>query len=304
MRKSKKLIVHQEKHDKEYQNATLKLLYERASCRQFSDQRIEPEILKKILKAGIHAPTGGNLQPYSIIKIEDADTTHRLAEICEQKFIGEAPVNLLFCIDWHRLKQWSKIEKAPFSAMSSFRHFWISFQDTIICAQNICTAADSLGLGSVYIGTIIEFLKETKAMFRLPRGVLPVVLLCLGYRKARPVVRRKLDVETIVHNERYHELKGYDLVTAYNEKYPNVKIEITEKRLARIKEVCNKVHGHEFAQKCLDKIEENGYISIAQQYFGLHYSADLLPDGNEDFLKSIEDCGFGWFKKYQLPEES
>lgn len=213
-------------------------------------------------------------------------------------------MNLLFCIDWHRLKQWSKIEKAPFSAMSSFRHFWISFQDTIICAQNICTAADSLGLGSVYIGTIIEFLKETWDMFRLPSGVLPVVLLCLGYRKARSVVRRKLDVETIVHNERYHELKGHDLVTAYNEKYPNVRIEITEKRLARIKEVCNKVHGHEFAEKCLDKIEENGYISIAQQYFGLHYCADLLPDGNEDFLKSIEDCGFGWFKKYQLPEES
>ena len=106
MRKSKKLIVHQKKHDKEYQNATLKLLYERASCRQFSDQKIEPEILKKILKAGIHAPTGGNLQPYSIIKIEDADTTHRLAEMCGQKFIGEAPVNLLFCIDWHRLRQW------------------------------------------------------------------------------------------------------------------------------------------------------------------------------------------------------
>lgn len=304
MRKSKKIIVHQKKHDKEYQNATLRLLYERASCRQFSDQRIEPEILKKILKAGIHAPTGGNLQPYSIIKIEDADTTHRLAEMCGQKFIGEAPVNLLFCIDWHRLKQWSKIEKAPFSALGSFRHFWISFQDTIICAQNICTAADSLGLGSVYIGTIIEFLKETRDMFRLPKGVLPVVLLCLGYRKARPVVRRKLDVETIVHDERYHELKGHDLVTAYNEKYPNVRIEITEKRLARIKEVCNKVHGHEFAEKCLDKIEENGYISIAQQYFGLHYSADLLPDGNEDFLKSIEDCGFGWFKKYQLPKES
>ena len=51
-------------------------------------------------------------------------------------------------------------------------------------------------------------------------------------------------------------------------------------------------------------MRENGYISIAQQYFGLHYCADLLPDGNEDFLKSIEDCGFGWFKKYQLSEES
>ncbi|MGB3340606.1 MAG: nitroreductase family protein [bacterium] len=294
--------VRQDKY-KKHPNETLRILNERASCRRFSDRSIEPEIMEQILEAGIHSPTGGNLQPYSIIKIENAATRNILADMCGQKFIGEAPVNLLFCIDWYRLKRWSEVEKAPFSAMSSFRHFWISFQDTIICAQNICTAAAALGLGSVYIGTIMDFFREAKDMFKLPKGVFPVVLLCLGYRKASPVVRRKLDVNTIVHNEEYRDLSDSDLIAVFNEKYPDIKIEITDKRLARIQEVCNIVHGREFYKECLSKIEKNGYINAAQRYFGLHYCADMMPEGNDDFLKIMEEYGFDWFEEYRPHKE-
>jgi FMN reductase [NAD(P)H] len=288
---------------KQYPNETMRILNERASCRQFSDRSIEPETLEQILEAGVHSPTGGNLQPYSIIKIENAEKRQKLADMCGQKFIGDAPVNLLFCIDWHRLRRWSEIEKAPFSAMCSFRHFWISFQDTIICAQNICTAADALGLGSVYIGTIMEFFKEIKDMFRFPKGVFPVVLLCLGYAKTSPFVRRKLGVRTVVHSEEYHELSDSDLTSVFNEKYPNIRIEITDKRLARIEEVCNIVHGHAFSKECLNRIQENGYINAAQRYFGLHYCADVMPEGNDDFLKIMEEYGFHWFKKYRPHKE-
>jgi FMN reductase [NAD(P)H] len=117
-----------------YPNKTVKLLIERASCRSFSDEKIPLEILNFILSAGIHAPTGGNLQPYSIIKIENKDNIQKLARMCNQDFIKEASVLLLFCIDWHRIERWATLEAAPFTATSSFRHFWISFQDTIISA--------------------------------------------------------------------------------------------------------------------------------------------------------------------------
>lgn len=156
-------------HNNEYPNQTMKLLIERASCRSFSDKKIARDVLQLILEAGIHAPTGGNLQPYSIIKIETEEPKQKLAKMCEQDFIGKAQVNLLFCIDWHRLEKWTQLEIAPFTATSSFRHFWISFQDTIICAQNICTAADSLGLGSVYIGTVLEFFREIRDMLTYPK---------------------------------------------------------------------------------------------------------------------------------------
>lgn len=280
-------------------NETMRLLVERASCRNFADKPIPEDVLDSILDAGVHAATGGNLQPYSIIKIESGETKNRLAKMCEQNFIAKAPVNLLFCIDWYRLERWAKLEIAPFTATRSFRHFWISFQDTIISAQNICTAADALDLGSVYIGTIMEFMPEVRDMCGLPKGVLPVVLLCLGYPKSALMVRRKLGREVVVHNEKYRELDDSSLKKVFDEKYHHAKIEMTDERLERIREVCQKVHGEAFAQECVSDIKEKGYINVAQRYFGLHYSADLMPDGNDGFLALMREFGFGWFEKYK-----
>jgi nitroreductase len=299
---SRKMPSHhgfKERKSAEYPNDTLRLLMERASCRNFSDKKIPEDVLNHVLDAGTHAATGGNLQPYSIIKIESLAMRKRLAEMCFQDFIAEAPVNLVFCIDWHRLERWANIEVAPFSATNSFRHFWISFQDTIICAQNICTAADALGLGSVYIGTIMDLMPDVRDICRLPKGVLPVVLLCLGYPKSELMARRKLERKVIVHNEKYQELDDQVLKQAFDEKYHHAKIEITNERLKRIREVCQTVHGKAFAEECISDINSKGYISVAQRYFGLHYSADLMPDSNDEFLKTVKEFGFTWFEKYE-----
>lgn len=285
--------------DRQYPNETMKLLIERASCRNFADTKIPPDVLHFILEAGIHAATGGNLQPYSIIKIENDETKRTLAEKCGQAFIGKAPVLLLFCIDLHRLERWATLQVAPFTATSSFRHFWISFQDTMICAQNICTAADAMGLGSVYIGTVMEFIADVRDMFQLPQGVFPVVLLCLGYPKTRPQPRKKLGVDVVVHAERYHDMEDQELVDAFEEKYPGQKVWITPERLEMISQVCQEVHGQEFATRCIDHIQKSGYINPVQRYYGLHYRANRMPKGNDDFLKLMEEFGFHWFKKYQ-----
>ena len=282
----------------EYPNETIRLLHERSSCRSFYKKKIEPEVLENILKAGIHAPTGGNLQPYSIIKIENEETNKKLGELCSQPFVGEAAVNLVFCIDWWRNRRWAELEVAPYSAQSSFRHFWISFQDTIIAAQNICTAADAMGLGSVYIGTVIDRLEEFKEICGLPDGVFPVVLLTMGYPKARPKPKRKLGVPVVVHGEKYRELSDEELAEAFKAKYPTVKIEITDERMRQIVKVCRRVHGDEFAQRCFDRITEAGYINPVQRYFGLHYVADEMPEGNDEYLRLMEEFGFNWFKKY------
>lgn len=282
-----------------YPNQTIKLLIERASCRSFLDKKIPANILQYILKAGVHAATGGNLQPYSIIKIEKQTTKNKLTKLCYQKFIADAPVNLIFCIDWHRLERWAKLEIAPFTATSSFRHFWISFQDTMITAQNICTAADALGLGSVYIGTVMEFFPTLKRMLKLPKGVMPVVLLCLGYPKSKSQPRKKLSIDAVVHNEKYNELSDKKLLDAFNEKYTGMKIEITKERLKRIEKVCRDIAGVKFAKKCIERIKKQGYISWSQRYFGLHYIANYMPKGNEKYLKIMEQFGFEWFKKYR-----
>lgn len=284
---------------RKFPNDTLRLLIDRSSCRSFSDRKIPDNIMNIILEAGLHAPTGGNLQPYSIIKVENAATKARLAALNEdQIFIETAPVDLIFCIDWYRISRWAEIEFAPFTAHRSFRHFWISFQDTIIAAQNICTAADAVGLGSVYVGTIIDRLREHRELLQLPEKVFPVVLLSLGYPKVRPSAKKKLGVNALVHSETYHKPTETELRDMFELKYPGWRKEATPERLAEIERVCRDIHGDQFAAACLDKIRQAGYINAVQNYFGLHYRADLMPQGNEEYLQLMRDFGFGWFEKY------
>lgn len=286
-----------------YANETIRLLVDRSSCRSFEDRKIPGEVLSQILDAGLHAASGGNLQPFSIIKITEEEAKTRLAVLNEdQMFIKTAPVNLVFCIDWRRIQRWAQLEQAPFSAHRAFRHFWISFQDTIIAAQNICTAADALGLGSVYVGTVLECFRETRDLLKLPKGVFPVVLLSLGYPKFRPAPKKKLSTKAVVHDEVYRDLPDEDLHSVFEQKYPGWKMEITEARLQRIAEVCRRVHGQVFADQCLEAIRRQGYINAAQNYFGLHYQADIMPGRNEEFLQIVKEFGFAWFERFE-PEE-
>lgn len=287
--------------DRSYPNETMRLLLERSSCRSFDERKIPPEVLATVLDAGIHSPTAGNLQPYSIIQIENEDTRRRLAGWCQQDFIGQAPVNLLFCLDFRRLKQWAGLQKAPFTADRSFRHFWMGFQDTLIAAQNICTAADAMELGAVYIGTIIEAIPEVRQLCELPDQVFPVVLLCLGYPKQRPAPRKKLDRSIVVHKERYQDIDDDKLLAAFNEKYSGIKLELTDERMQSYQKVCRNVGGEAFATEALTKLTEQGYIDAVQRYFGLHYVADELPLGNDKFLELMKEAGFGWFERYDLP---
>ena len=286
------------RNQKPHANDTMRLLLERSSCRSFLDKAIPQKILNAVLEAGIHSATAGNLQPYSIIKIENRENKLKLAEICGQTFIGEASVLLLFCLDLYRNERWARLEVAPFTATSSFRHFWVSFQDTIICAQSICTAADSMGIGSVYIGTVIEHPTGIERMFKLPKGVFPVVLLCLGYRKGRSKPANKLGIDVVVHSEYYTQMDDQRLLFAYQEKYKDEKRRLTDRRLETILRVCRAVHGREFEEKCAERLKTEGFVNKAQHYFGLHYRADIMPKGNDKYLRIMEESGFNWFKKY------
>ena len=282
-------------------NETMGLLFERGSCRDFTDEPVPDEVMDAVLEAGTHAATAGNLQPYSVVKVTDPENRRWLREQGLQAFVEEAPVDLIFCIDLHRLRRWAELEVAPFTANSSFRHFWTAFQDVVIFAQTVCTAADAMGLGSVYVGSVLEIFRELKERLRLPDLVFPVVLASVGYPKERPPSRKKLGIDVVVHDEAYHDSDDGTLLRAFEEKYTGPdsrRVEITEERVEAIRKVCTEVHGEAFADRCEARIRENGYISAVQRYFGLHYVADLMPSGNEEFLGIMEEFGFGWFKEY------
>ena len=290
-----------------FSNKTMQLLYQRKSCRRFQQKKIPPKLLEQVLGVGVHAPSGGNLQNVSIVKVEDQERRQRLmGALGNQRFIGEAPVNLVFCLDLRRNKRWAELEIAPFTANCTLGFFLMGVQETGIVAQNICTAADSAGLGSCYVGNVLWATKAVSAILELPKYVFPTVLLSLGYSSDNRSQTKKHRLGTILHSETYRDLNDEDLLAACKEKWTEEgyrRIELTEGRLEVLYSTCEKVHGREFAEKSVARARMQGYISPVQRYFGLHYRADwvLMSGGNSGFMKVIEESGFDCFRDY-LPE--
>ncbi len=287
-----------------YPNEVMKILNVRGSIRAFKETPIPRDVLKDIIDAGCHAATGGNLQPYSIIQIESKEKKQALMDTgCMQNIVEKAPTNLLFCIDWNRTKRWAQLNKAPFVADQSYRHFWIAFQDTIMAAQNVCTAADSMGLGSVYIGTVESCFEDVCSMFQLPKGVFPVVIVSLGYPNQPLKVAPKLMSDVIVHIEVYTELSDEALNAAMDQKYgQGPDTPLSDKNTSTLWQTAKDVHGQAFADEAVAYAKELGHIHKAQRYFGLHYVANRMAQGNDAFLKVLEDQGFGWITGRNVPE--
>ena len=262
-------------------------------------------MLNQVLEAGVHAPSAGNLQIVSIIKIVDLERRENIRQICGgQSFIGEAPVNLVFCIDWRRNSRWAELEVAPFTATSTLRWFLMGFEEVGIVAQSICIAADSVGLGSCYAGTVLNRPKEVMELLNIPEYVFPVVLLSLGYPSGKVPNMKKHMLSTILHDETYTDMSNRELLSAFNEKYTasgSRRVELTGERLKVLYKTCERVHGREFAERSVSRARGQGFISSIQRYFGIHYRADLILDQrtNSGFMSMIEKAGFDCFEDYE-----
>mgnify|MGYP000995260426 CR=1 FL=1 len=160
------------------------IMNNRSSCRSFTDKEVTDETLDKILNVACKAPSSGGFQTYSIIKIRNEKTKSSLARLCRnQMFIEKAPVCLVFCIDYRRIKRINEVIPAPCDLTNNFMDFWMSVLDTAICAQTLCIAAEAENLKSVYIGNILNTIDQVSNLLKLPKYVCPSIMVVLGYPK-------------------------------------------------------------------------------------------------------------------------
>jgi nitroreductase len=198
-------------------NQTIELMNERCSTRAYASTPISDEEKRTILHAAMRAPTAGNMMLYSIVEIEDQALKDRLAETCDhQPFIARAPWVLLFVAD---LQKWMDLfavagveglEGVPKDVRPGLGWLMLACCDALIAAQNAVVAAESLGIGSCYIGDILE-LGETHAdLLDLPRYAFPVTMLCLGRPKTRRRVVERYE-KHMVHKNAYRRLGADEL---------------------------------------------------------------------------------------------
>lgn len=190
-------------------NETIRQLYERKSVRVFTDREIGPEEKRLILESATMAPTAGNQQLYTILDITDQALKDRLAETCDhQPFIARAKLVLIFCADcqkWYEgFRQTGCQPRKP-----GVGDLLLAVSDANIAAQNAVVAAQSLGIGSCYIGDIMENCEIHRELLGLPQYVFPAAMLVFGYPTQQQLRREKparAALEHVVHENGYRPM--------------------------------------------------------------------------------------------------
>ena len=195
-------------------NEILDALARRKSVRVFTDAPVTGEERAAILEAAFQAPTAGCQQLYTILDITDPALRARLADLCDhQPMIAAAPLCLIFLADCRR---WPRAYRAAGVAPRDpgLGDLLLAVADACIAAQNAVTAAESLGLGSCYIGDILERCGEHRALLDLPEWVVPAAMLVMGWptqqQRQRPKPER-FPLEHIVCANRYRRKDGAQL---------------------------------------------------------------------------------------------
>jgi len=195
-------------------NEVIRQLYDRKSTRAFEDKPIPAEAKEAILRAAVMAPTAGNQQLYTILDITDQAIKEQLVESCDhQPFIASAPMVLVFCAD---CRKWYEAFKAAGCEprKPGVGDLLLAVSDTNIAAQNAVVAAESLGIGSCYIGDIMENAEIHQKMLNLPRYVFPAAMLVFGYpiqQQKERVKPQRVEMRHVVHENVYREMNGAEL---------------------------------------------------------------------------------------------
>ena len=195
-------------------NNTIRELMQRKSMRVYTDQEISAEAKEAILLAAVNAPTAGNQQLYTIIDVTDQALKDALAESCDhQPFIATAKMVLIFCADCRKWYEGFRAADAN-PRKPGVGDLLLAVSDATIAAQNAVVAAESLGIGSCYIGDIMEQCEVHREMLQLPEFVFPCCMLVFGHPTQQQLERTKPEraaMKHIVHENAYRIMDAAEL---------------------------------------------------------------------------------------------
>jgi len=184
------------------EKSVMETLLQRASIRKFQDREVENSVIEAIVQAGQQAPFTG--QMYSVVATKDLQ---KKAEV--SKYLGKLPmagsVFMLICVDFARLESFIAVKERE----NSFDDYWMSIlgiQDAAYFAQNMVIAAESLGLGSVFLGSAPWITPQLAELFQLPSRVVPLVGLVLGYPAESPKPRPRITIDYVLHWDTYQPM--------------------------------------------------------------------------------------------------
>ncbi len=245
----------------------LDVLLDHKTIRKYTDKNISNDILNDILNAGCRASTTGNMQLYSVIVTKDEENKKKLSPLhFNQPMINDAPVVLTFCADFNRFNIWCKNRKAE-PGYDNFLSFITAAVDALLVAQNVAVAAETKGIGICYLGTTIYMAKQIIDVLQLPKGVVPITTITLGYPDEKPEQTDRLPLNSIIHEETYKNYTTEDInrIYANKESLTENKEFITENNKETLAQVFTDVRYKKadnitFSQALLSVLKEQGFM--------------------------------------------
>lgn len=190
----------------------------RRSIRKYAHRDVSDELLQSMLAHAEHTQTMGNLQLYSVVATRDAELKKRLAPAhFNQPMVTEAPVVLTFCADFRRTTVWAENRKAT-PGYDNFLSFINAATDALLFCQTFCNIADEQGLGYCFLGTTIYDPQTIIDVLKLPKLVMPVATITLGWPDENPAISDRLPLQAILHKETFHDYTPEDIDEYYKEK--------------------------------------------------------------------------------------
>ncbi|MCK4286285.1 MAG: nitroreductase family protein [Candidatus Lokiarchaeota archaeon] len=270
----------------------------RRSARVFKDKKVGDEIIDKLLDSANNCPSGGNIQPISIITVQSVEGREMLEKIIgAQPWVKNAPLLMIFCIDFYRIKKWAEISDTDFQGENALSHFLIAYADLMCAAQNVVILSESFGLGSVYVGSIQGKIDDVREYFSIPKLVLPMMLLCIGYPESIPNSIPKLNRNIITHKEKYKILNNSDIQKAYEDKYGEFDEDPENYFIKAYIEVIEaaKQQSDRWLNLAKRRMKKLGIKNHAQFLFNLRYPTEAMVNMNEDQIQSFKRAGFKFF---------
>ena len=201
------------------ENAVLAAMLGHRSVRAYLPDALDEGTLETLVAAAKSAPTSSNLQAWSVIAVQDPDRKNRLADLSNsQRFIRQAPLFLCWVADLSRLTRLGEAHQRRLEGLDYLESFMVALVDAALAAQNCVVAAESLGLGTVYVGALRHAPEKVAAELNLP----PNAFAGFGLAVGRPdpavpgAVKPRLPQSLVLHHEQYRvadegpQIAGYD----------------------------------------------------------------------------------------------
>ena len=233
------------------------------TIREFKDEKIPVEIFKQLMEVARRTATSTGMQACSIIRITDSEIRKKIAEICKQDYVARAPELLIFIVDQYRNYQIAREKNCIEESVKDMDRFFSAFTDACITAQNVVNAAESMDLGTVFLGSILNDSEKICEILNLPELTFPVVGLGFGYPNQDPQLKPRMDMRFRVFENNYitfdnylDEIKEYDkeMSTYYDLRDANKRVDcFSDQVVSRLTNVIPK------RQKMLNIIGKQGF---------------------------------------------